>query len=80
MPIFRWVIICLAVWLVVVVLRRLIEIRQQKIAINKNGSTSAYSDTIACHHCNLHVPKAEALLKNGRYYCSTECSNECRAE
>ena len=80
MPIFRWLIICLAVWLVVVILRRLIETRRQSSSFKKPGSASVYSDTVACFHCNLHIPKAEALHKNGRYYCSTECSNECRAE
>ena len=80
MPIFRWIIIGLAVWLAVVVLRRLIAIRQQKTAINKNRSMSAYSETVACHHCNLHIPKAEALLKNGRYYCSTKCRTEYRTD
>ena len=79
MPIFRWLIIGLAVWLAVVILRRLIETRRQKTPINKNSPSSArsapvYSDTVACHRCDLHVPKAEALRKNGRYYCSNKCS------
>ncbi|MBE9515769.1 MAG: hypothetical protein IME93_02205 [Proteobacteria bacterium] len=80
MPIFRWLIICLAVWLAVVILRRLIESRRQNTALKQSSPSSTYSATIACHHCSLHIPKDEALRKNGRYYCCNECSNEYRSE
>jgi hypothetical protein len=78
MPIFRWLIICLAVWLAVVILRRLIETRRQNTSLNKTNPTPTYSATVACHHCNLHIPKAEALHVGGRYYCSEECISEIR--
>lgn len=29
-------------------------------------------DMVACAHCGLHVPRADALLQGGQAYCSTE--------
>jgi uncharacterized protein len=33
-------------------------------------------DLIACHHCGLHFPQADALLKDGRTYC---CDDHAKA-
>jgi len=29
-------------------------------------------NVVPCHFCQLHIPEAEAIQKNGRYYCSVQ--------
>ncbi len=29
-------------------------------------------NVVPCHFCRLHIPEAEAIQKNGRYYCSVK--------
>ena len=72
MPIFRWIIIGLAIWLVVVILRQMIGTRRQKSAAKKSPPASAYTAMVSCHHCNLHIPQAEAIQEGDRYYCCIE--------
>ncbi|SFV85483.1 hypothetical protein MNB_SUP05-SYMBIONT-4-1412 [hydrothermal vent metagenome] len=28
---------------------------------------------VACHACKMHIPENEAIMHDGRIYCSKEC-------
>jgi uncharacterized protein len=34
--------------------------------------SSASADMVACVHCGLHIPRDEALYRDGKPYCSRE--------
>jgi hypothetical protein len=77
MPIFRWLIIGLAVWIVVVLVRRLIGNRLRATstktpAVQNSSGADTYPEVVPCCYCDLHVPKTEALKKNDRYYCCSQ--------
>lgn len=42
---------------------------------SKKDATYA-NDMVACAHCELYVDIDEAILSNGKYYCSQECLKE----
>ena len=75
MPIFRWLILFLAVWLAIVLIRQLAANRVRHKSGNKPDVTNHYADVVACDYCQLHIPKVEAVEKNGRYYCCIEHQN-----
>ncbi len=42
--------------------------------IKKNKKNEEITDTmVECPKCNVFVSKDEAILSNGKYYCSKEC-------
>lgn len=57
------IIVCLAIILV----KRL---RRAKKA--KTRQPIPYTETIACKKCSLHIPKADAIERDGDYYCCQE--------
>jgi len=36
----------------------------------KSKASKQVENVVRCHHCDLHIPEAEAIQQNGRYYCS----------
>ena len=77
MPIIRWLIIGVAVWLVIVLVRHEIGRRfrttpNSPATLKKSKVTSDFPVVVACHYCNLHVPKTEAIQQDSRYYCSNQ--------
>ena len=49
-----------------------------KKIINPAGSNKVSSDSgqkiVACAVCDTHIPESEAIIKNGKTYCSKEHS------
>lgn len=37
----------------------------------KQDATPETQDMVACAHCGVNLPKAESVLVDGKYYCST---------
>lgn len=42
---------------------------------NKPRAHLKETAVVACAYCNTHIPKSEALEKDGRWYCSQEHSD-----
>jgi len=76
MPIFRGLIIIIAIWLVFTILRQQFGKRRKAPTGSPSQKLSAYSDMVACQQCDVHIPKAEAITLDGRYYCSNTCIRE----
>ncbi len=68
MPIFRVLIIGLAVWLAIALIRRL----YFKSQANAPRSLEHYVETVACRHCGVHVPREQALAQGKHFYCSPQ--------
>jgi len=41
----------------------------------KNIKNENESEMIECTKCKMYISKDEAIVSNGRYYCSKECLN-----
>ena len=43
----------------------------------KNGDNEMIEDTmVACPTCGTYISKDEAILSNGKYFCSQKCLNK----
>lgn len=47
--------------------------REKDISNKKNESIS--DEMVECPSCNTYVSQNEAILSNGKFYCSKECLN-----
>ena len=50
--------------------------KEKSIAVTKPKASNApkdSEDTVECSKCGVFVAVSEALIKEGRYYCSIEC-------
>lgn len=36
------------------------------------AKTSAGEDMVRCAHCGVHLPRSEAVMSNGEFFCSAE--------
>jgi len=72
MGLIRIIIIALIVYLVIQIFRRW--------AASKNIQTVQKDEQqklmVKCDVCQLHIPKSEALQKNGKYFCNQEHYNQ----
>lgn len=72
MGLIRIIIIALIIYLVIQIFKRW--------AANKNIQTVTKTEQqklmVKCDVCQLHIPKNEALQKDGKYYCNQEHYNQ----
>lgn len=70
MPLLRILLIVVAVWLIVTIIKRLYFSSNNKL--HKKPPTPKVEQMVRCHKCSLHLPKSEAIKHNDRYYCCEE--------
>lgn len=46
---------------------------EQGDATSKKGMDSGVDEMVECSRCGIYVEVDEAILSNGKYYCSKEC-------
>lgn len=51
-------------------------IKKKPIRSKNNDTKPQANDMIECASCGLYVEVSDALLSNGKYYCSQECLNK----
>ena len=44
----------------------------------KKSKKPEVNDMIECENCHVYVEVKEAILSNGKYYCSRECLTEAK--
>lgn len=66
MNLIRIIVIALIVWLVYRMVQRMLA----KPVTKKTAPTQVGTDMVRCAHCGIHIPKGEALRRDGRDYCS----------
>ena len=47
--------------------------RKTRVGNNKTKNDNSIDEMVECPTCKVFVSKGEAILSNGRYYCSKEC-------
>ncbi|HFE32638.1 MAG TPA: hypothetical protein ENJ17_04940 [Gammaproteobacteria bacterium] len=65
MPIFRFLIIGLAAWLAIALIRRL----YFKPRANALRPLEHYVETVACRHCRVRIPRDQAIEQGEHFYC-----------
>jgi uncharacterized protein len=66
MGLARLIVIAIAIWLAIYMLRRLFK------QPSPPSSGDIAKDMVRCAQCGLHLPKAEAISDQGQYYCCQE--------
>lgn len=67
MGIIKLIIIVLIVWLGISVWRKL------RKKTDNNLSQPSTSKMLSCSICKTHIPENEAILQDGKVYCSKDC-------
>jgi uncharacterized protein len=67
MPLFRFLLLALAIAMIVLLLRRLLSGGRRP---GPSGRELPREDMVPCAQCGLHVPKSEALRFKDQYFCS----------
>jgi uncharacterized protein len=69
MNLIRLIIIGLIIWFLYRAFQRMLE-KPRTSEKTKRPTTSR--DMVKCAHCGIHIPRDEALEREGELYCSTE--------
>ncbi len=64
----RFILVTLALLCVMLIVRHFLSRRGG----GASAPRAAITDAVRCAHCQLHLPRQEALEQSGRYYCSQE--------
>jgi uncharacterized protein len=64
----RYLLLAAAVWALYIMVRRLLA-RPGK---EQSPEDATPVDMVSCARCGIHVPQAEALEKDGHFYCCRE--------
>lgn len=64
-----WKLIFLAVlaWLVITIAKRML--RSKATGDKNSGNTSDEVNMVQCSTCKVHLPRSEAFLSDGKFYC-----------
>jgi uncharacterized protein len=66
---FRYILLGLAIWGALLIIRHLIRVKRLKPQAKHPPSTV---DSVQCAYCGLHLPKHEALHHGEHYFCNQE--------
>ena len=69
MNLFRLLLIALAVWIIITLLRSR---RKRQDALKKQQGSQNIGKIVPCEICGTHIPENEALHHAGKVYCSPE--------
>ena len=69
-----WIVIIIAVLCVARIAARMAAARRAPgfPAARRPPSPAAAQTMVRCAHCGIHLPRSEALLQNGRTWCSAD--------
>ncbi|PKO47221.1 MAG: hypothetical protein CVU29_03430 [Betaproteobacteria bacterium HGW-Betaproteobacteria-22] len=77
-----WKLIFLAIiiWLAIYLIRQSLKSNQTPAPGNRSESGANHSNTenpeienmVQCASCHIHLPRSEAFLVNGKFYCSKQ--------
>jgi len=67
MNLIRLLILGLIVWLLYRMVQRLLN---KPRPVQQGRRKAVSTDMVRCAHCGIHIPENEALVRDGRHYCS----------
>ena len=75
MNLLRLLLIALAVWIIIALIRNH---RSRRSALKKRRENQAIDSIVPCEVCGTHVPETEAIVEAGKFYCSREHRDQAR--
>jgi uncharacterized protein len=75
MNLLRLLLVALAVWIIIVLIRNH---RNRQASLNKRRDSQRIDSVVPCSVCGTHVPESEAIHEAGKYYCSPEHRDQAR--
>jgi len=66
--IIKLVLVMLLVWVGFVLFKKM---RQPNVSSSSDSDTG--QKMIACSVCDTHIPESEAIVQDGKIYCSKDC-------
>lgn len=46
--------------------------KQDKPIVKKDNTPKQAEEMVRCNHCNIHLPRSEAVLSGGKTWCSMD--------
>ncbi|MCG8487236.1 MAG: hypothetical protein MI756_07180 [Chromatiales bacterium] len=65
----KTILFVLAIWGIYLIVRHLVRQRSTDQSATREVKSV---ESVKCAHCGLHLPKTEAVVKKGVYFCSKE--------
>lgn len=65
----KLIIIAIAIWLVISILKRYRRGVDQSINASRKNSVNG-EVMVQCKHCGIHLPQSDSIQSNGQFYCS----------
>ncbi len=61
----RYLLILAVIWVLFLLIRRLFQLPEYREKPKEGASV----DIVSCSHCGVHLPRPEALQREGYFYC-----------
>lgn len=63
------------IWIVIQLLKRGLKINKNQAPMPNNEDeanidSASFENMVQCEQCQVHLPRSEAFLVNGKFYCS----------
>jgi uncharacterized protein len=72
MNLLRLLIIALAVWIVIVLIRN----ARGRKQVHEQRPADKVENMVSCANCGIHLPEKDAIREGERFFCSEEHRNE----
>lgn len=72
MNLIRLVLVVLAVWIVIVLIRNARRSKQ----VNDRRPSEKVENMVSCAHCGVHLPEKDAIRDGERFFCCKEHRND----
>lgn len=73
-PMWKLILLVLIIWLVITIIKRSLAItsdpKSNKIPETQTAKQSQAEHMVQCSICKVHLPRSEAFLVEGKFYCS----------
>lgn len=60
----------IVIWLVIQLIKRGLSTNQNKPPAQKNQEETNIENMVECDQCHVHLPRSEAFLVDGKFYCT----------
>lgn len=68
---WKLIFLALTIWFTVFLVKRIVKSNQNRPSDNTHSQEdNNIENMVQCNTCHVHLPRSEAYLVNGKYYCS----------
>lgn len=67
---WKLIFLALTIWFAVLLVKRIMRANQNHPSDAANSKEDNIENMVQCNTCHVHLPRSEAFLVNGKFYCS----------